>query len=585
MPARIARTSAEAQLFLSLLPCERCTATATDWDLGVLTLLDGGGRSESYAGHCASCGADREALFRLPEPVDAAGRFGGPEPSSLLDAAEWLALAGTVELASGPGRDRLARLEYVRDAYAEALKFVPAGADAVPASAVFSDVGRDRLRTEPESLTRGYLEAQLRGVESLIAELRREGPGAAGPPLPRFDLPEDVERARRWLRGALLGAARSVYPDAAAVVERDDGPVAVNAGREDEPADYVCAVAVAVAPEGRSWDAEDAVTRASRALADEGWQLGEPRAAGPRFEATAERAGFVARVRMSADQGVLRLSGETPLFLLAPSRPPAFLAGPAPADESADEPWVAASEQEEILQLALRRGDMAAFFGLLRRMPLYVPVATDPDDPAAPTAYGTLDVDDGVYLAAYTSVGALEYGLGGGVTHRELTFQQLADAWPDPDWRLAVNAGSPIEIYVSIDDVAEPGFRPANDVERALEEAVGKQDWNLLIAALTGAPVAVWTPGPVGSGGRVALGDPGFRWQLTDVSGKPSIAVYTSLDRAGEAGAADLAEGTLAEIARNWPDRTYQLLLNPGSPIAVVLPAEAVPLVAEQDQA
>ena len=79
--------------------------------------------------------------------------------------------------------------------------------------------------------------------------------------------------------------------------------------------------------------------------------------------------------------------------------------------------------------------------------------------------------------------------------------------------------------------------------------------------------------------------DPGFRWQLTDVSGKPSIAVYTSLDRAGEAGAADLVEGTLADIARTWPDRTYQLLLNPGSPIAVVLPAEAVPLVAEPDQA
>ncbi|OLE29398.1 MAG: hypothetical protein AUG44_04300 [Actinobacteria bacterium 13_1_20CM_3_71_11] len=298
---------------------------------------------------------------------------------------------------------------------------------------------------------------------------------------------------------------------------------------------------------------------------------------------------------MSADQGVLRLSGETPLFLLPPVRPPAFLAGPAVEEEPDDEPWVAASEQEEILQLAHRRGDMAAFFGLLRRMPLYVPVAVDPDDPAAPTAYGTLDVDDRVHLAAYTSVGSLEYGLGDGVTHRELTFPQLADAWPDPDWRLAVNAGSPIEVYASVDEVSEPeppappepeaGFRPANDLERALEEAVGKQDWNLLIAALTRAPVPAWTPGPAGSGGRVALGDPGFRWQLTDVSGKPSIAVYTSLDRAGEAGAADLVEGTLADIARTWPDRTYQLLLNPGSPIAVVLPAEAVPLVAEPDQA
>jgi hypothetical protein len=69
------------------------------------------------------------------------------------------------------------------------------------------------------------------------------------------------------------------------------------------------------------------------------------------------------------------------------------------------------------------------------------------------------------------------------------------------------------------------------------------------------------------------------------VGGKPSISVYTSLDRAAEAGAADLVASTLAEIARSWPDRSYQLLLNPGSPIAVVLPADAVPLVAEPDQA
>src|SRR2546430_911229 len=91
-----------------------------------------------------------------------------------------------------------------------------------------------------------------------------------------------------------------------------------------------------------------------------------------------------------------------------PCMPPGRAAGGPPADEEPDdEPGVAASEQEEILQLAHGRGALAAFFGLLRRMPLYLPVATDPDDPAAPAAYGTLDVDDGVYLAAYTSVGSL----------------------------------------------------------------------------------------------------------------------------------------------------------------------------------
>src|SRR5881396_137444 len=41
----------------------------------------------------------------------------------------------------------------------------------------------------------------------------------------------------------------------------------------------------------------------------------------------------------------------------------------------------------------------------------------------------TAFVDSRIYLAVYTSLGSLAYGLGDGVTHRETTYQQLADAW------------------------------------------------------------------------------------------------------------------------------------------------------------
>jgi hypothetical protein len=591
MPPRIARTSAEAEVFLTLLPCERCTATETDWNTGALYFLDDGGRAENYAGRCLSCGNVREIGFELPEPADGpvptgGSRFGGAAPSGLLDPAEWLRVAGTVELASGPERrsgtrvaqDRLERLEFARDAYLEALKFIPAGADAVPESALFSDLGRDRLRTEPESLTRDYIHAQLRSVEHVLGQLRRDRSaapaGTAGPPPPRFDLPEDAERARRWLRDHLLHAARAAYPHAQVAVERDDGPVAVSAVPDDQPADYTCAVDVALAEEGGAWDAEEALTRVAAVLADDGWEVSDPRRSGWHWAATGERAGFVVRLRMSPEQGVLRLSGETPLFFLAPVRPPAGPPGAAQdapaAEPDDDEPWVASSEQEEILELALQRGDRAGFFALLRRMPLYVPVSAHPDDPAGPVAYGTVDIDDRVHLATYTSLGSLRYGLGEDVTYRELTYQQLVAAWPDPQWRLAVNAGSPIEVYAPVEEVAEPGFRAANDVERELHEAVARQDWNLLIAALTRAPVPVLT-----------------RRQVTDVGGKPSIAVYTSPERAADDGAdgADLVAYTLTEIVRSWPDRSYQLVLNPGSTIATVLPAEAIPLIAEPDQA
>src|SRR5436305_173955 len=101
-----ARTAAEAQVFLALLPCERCTATETDWDHGALFFLDDGGRAENYVGRCDRCGNVREVAFALPDPADGAGgsRFGGPEPSRLLDPAEWMRLAGTVELAPGAAR-------------------------------------------------------------------------------------------------------------------------------------------------------------------------------------------------------------------------------------------------------------------------------------------------------------------------------------------------------------------------------------------------------------------------------------------------------------------------------------------------
>ena len=87
-------------------------------------------------------------------------------------------------------------------------------------------------------------------------------------------------------------------------------------------------------------------------------------------------------------------------------------------------------------------------------------MATDPDDPAGPTRTAPFEIDGRIYLAVYTSLGSLAYGLGDGVTHRETTYQQLADAWPDPDWRLAVNADSPIEVYVPIEQIAEPATPP-----------------------------------------------------------------------------------------------------------------------------
>jgi hypothetical protein len=204
-------------------------------------------------------------------------------------------------------------------------------------------------------------------------------------------------------------------------------------------------------------------------LAGGGWEVEDPRQTGQRWEVTGRRDGFVVYVTMSQDQGVLRLSGETPAFLIRSAPPPRPSAGEPDPDEPDpdepdleeadpdDEPWRPAGWPEEILVVAHQQGDLTSYVTLLRRMRLYVPVA---GDPAQSPGYGTLTVGDRSYLAAYTSVESLEYGLGPGTEYQEMTYQQLAAAWPDPDWQLAVNGGTPIEVYLPIEDAAAPDQQP-----------------------------------------------------------------------------------------------------------------------------
>jgi len=437
MPLPVARTGVEAVLFLALLPCERCGTTQTPWRYSAMVTVDGD-PTDTYAGECGRCGLARDFTFTRPaEGTDggSATRFGGDQPSELLDAGQWMDVAGAASIAETPGVD----LGYALDAYREALKFIPPGAGAVPPAGLFSTAGRVRLASEPLSLTRDWIQVQIDTLAQLIAERRGDPePATAAPPeqpqpWPRSDHPEDLERARRWLLDQLIATARTVHPAGNVAVERDDGPV------RSGPDRYLATIALRLdALEG--WAAADAVTRAGQALAEAGWVIVPgPPSGGQRWAVAGRRAGFQARAVMSADDGVLRLSGETPAFLLPSSA--ADAAGVA-GTEPADEPWRPANPAEQTLEQAYRRGDLPAVHRLLREVPWYVPVAED--------AFGAVDVDGEVYLAAYTSPDALSYGLGAGLAYRQTGYRQLAGSWPNPGWRLAVNAGTPIEVYLGI---------------------------------------------------------------------------------------------------------------------------------------
>jgi len=148
MPYPIARSRDEAHLYLDLNPCA-CGSVDTDWDHGLVSVE--GELVSYYEGRCAACGAERRYLFGLPRrEVIPTGfpTFGGPEPSELLDAGEWLWVADLTAGSVPEGGERQA-LSIARAAVEEVIKFVPPGRDEVPEEAFWSERGRAVRAAEP----------------------------------------------------------------------------------------------------------------------------------------------------------------------------------------------------------------------------------------------------------------------------------------------------------------------------------------------------------------------------------------------------------------------------------------------------
>lgn len=166
----LARTNAEAHLFLELQPCPNCGETRCRFKSSVVYVDDV--LASRYTGTCAKCGQQRVYEFRVPEqilpPPVGAVRFGGDEPSQLIDPGVWLwyseiaakqVPADTSELDEQSRRSARHALATALAAIEEVLKFVPAGADSVPPSAFTSLDGRAVYESEPGRFTRARLGA------------------------------------------------------------------------------------------------------------------------------------------------------------------------------------------------------------------------------------------------------------------------------------------------------------------------------------------------------------------------------------------------------------------------------------------
>jgi len=180
----LSRTNSEAHLYMDLRPCT-CGEVRFERASSVIVLADGDLASR-YSGTCERCGSAREFVFRLPPeilPPTAGGpvRYGGPEPSQLIDAGEWLWVADSyaravpaslVGLTEVEQRRARARLATALAALEEVLKFAPSESAEVPPAAVWTPLGRSVYEREPGR----FRVTRLAAVRAVYADsLRRMG--------------------------------------------------------------------------------------------------------------------------------------------------------------------------------------------------------------------------------------------------------------------------------------------------------------------------------------------------------------------------------------------------------------------------
>jgi hypothetical protein len=163
----VARSAPECRLYIDLHPCS-CGQASLDVRHSLRTGPDGS-LVAHYEGICTRCGELRVFDFALdPATPPTPPAYGGGQPSRIIcpgqfalvaDAAARSADLQPVGLtATGRARGR-ARLAQALAAQEEIVKFIPAGADAVPAQAFFSAEGAALYAREPGRFRQLRLEA------------------------------------------------------------------------------------------------------------------------------------------------------------------------------------------------------------------------------------------------------------------------------------------------------------------------------------------------------------------------------------------------------------------------------------------
>ncbi|MGC4952202.1 SseB family protein [Actinomadura citrea] len=252
-----------------------------------------------------------------------------------------------------------------------------------------------------------------------------------------------------------------------------------------------------------------------------------------------------------------------------------------------------ANDVERELLRAAANNDHDLFLQTLAATDVLLPVPDDMDFSLRPGRPGfpwqTREVDGSTVVPVFTSPERLAEASGPGTEHIALPFTVALRYWPDHHWLLAINSGSPAGGTVLAQQL--PGlatwadqraaqrmtdrFEPQNDIEQRLFDAARRRDTETFFKILLGAQVLV--PVDAETPWGIVPGDPEFPWRPVPVHGRTSIQIFTSLKWMNEAiGSSRFIMPSLLEMVTAWPDASWTLVLNPGTPIDASMPGEQV---------
>ncbi|MBA8951025.1 hypothetical protein HNR61_002656 [Actinomadura namibiensis] len=278
--------------------------------------------------------------------------------------------------------------------------------------------------------------------------------------------------------------------------------------------------------------------------------------------------------------------------------------------------------EQRLFDAALRR-DTDAFFKVLLGAQVLVPADPDtpwgiaPDDPEFP--WRPAPVHGRTAIQVFTSLKWMTDAIG---SSRFVMpgFLEVVTAWPDGDWSLVLNPGTPVDASLTAEqvralsgparveepgpddepspvraapeaqspavpgeppdaEVEEPLFEPGNRIDQELYEAVLAGDSDAFLRVLLAANVLV--PIPQDAPLEVTPIQREFRWEAA-LRGDDAVQVFTSLVRLREVlPESRFVYADFRELIGSWPHQDWAMLLNPGTRIGASLRGDQVRALSE----